>query len=277
MSYSQALAGAVGWLTMDRPAAMNSLNREMASGLTAQLNAWRDDDAVRVVVITGNGRAFCAGADLIEAAEPAHPDKREFLELIVEFFDTLRAFPKPVIAAVNGLPRGRAGSRARVRCRDRRRFRAPRRRAFEFRRLSRRGRRRDSAAQGACQRRALSAFTGDSMSAAELKGYGLVNEVLADAELKPRAQALAEKLAKKKPARARAHEARGERSRRQDRRRCAAARTARASQSSAVLRRQGRTESIRRKARAEIPRPLSAENREPTTELDGETWKRFIS
>lgn len=103
MSFSQAVVGSVGWLTMDRPAAMNSLNRELATGLIAQLNAWRNDDAVRVVVVTGNGRAFCAGADLIEAAEAYQPGKREFLELIVEFFDTLRAFPKPVIAAVNGL------------------------------------------------------------------------------------------------------------------------------------------------------------------------------
>ncbi|WP_244817671.1 enoyl-CoA hydratase/isomerase family protein [Caballeronia sp. Lep1P3] len=200
MSYSQALAGAVGWLTMDRPAAMNSLNREMASGLTAQLNAWRDDDAVRVVVITGNGRAFCAGADLIEAAEPAHPDKREFLELIVEFFDTLRAFPKPVIAAVNGLALA-GGLEVVLACdvviaADSARLGDAHSNFGVF----------PGAGGAAILPRKVPAnvaryllFTGDSMSAAELKGYGLVNEVLADAELKPRAQALAEKLAKKSP------------------------------------------------------------------------------
>ncbi|MBP0591520.1 enoyl-CoA hydratase/isomerase family protein [Paraburkholderia sp. LEh10] len=200
MSYTKTLVDSVAWLTMDRPSAMNSLNREMATGLTAQLNAWRHDEAVRVVVLTGNGRAFCAGADLIEAAEPPHPDKREFLDLIVEFFDTLRAFPKPVIAAVNGL--ALAGGLEVVLASDLVL-------AAESARLG------DAhsnfgafpgAGGAAILPRKVPAnvaryllFTGDAMSAAELKGYGLVNEVLADAELKPRAQALAERLAKKSP------------------------------------------------------------------------------
>ncbi|SAK84085.1 short chain enoyl-CoA hydratase [Caballeronia glebae] len=200
MSYSHALVGSVGWLTMDRPAAMNSLNREMATGLTAQLNAWRDDDAIRVVVLTGNGRAFCAGADLIEAAEAPHPEKREFLELIVEFFDTLRAFPKPVIAAVNGL--ALAGGLEVVMACD----------VVLAAESARLGDAHSNfgvfpgAGGAAILPRKVPAnvaryllFTGDAMSAAELKGYGLVNEVLADGELKPRAQALADKFAKKSP------------------------------------------------------------------------------
>jgi len=68
MSYTHAVAGSVGWLTMDRPAAMNSLSSEMVAGIAAKLHEWRDDPAVRVVVITGNGRAFCAGADLKESS-----------------------------------------------------------------------------------------------------------------------------------------------------------------------------------------------------------------
>ncbi|WP_025599222.1 enoyl-CoA hydratase/isomerase family protein [Burkholderia sp. WSM2230] len=200
MSYSQTVVGSVGWLTMDRPAAMNSLNRDMATGLTAQLNAWRNDDAVRVVVLTGNGRAFCAGADLIEAAEPPRPDKREFLELIVEFFDTLRAFPKPVIAAVNGIALA-GGLEVVLACdlvlaADSARLGDAHSNFGVF----------PGAGGAAILPRKVPAnvaryllFTGDAMSAAELKIHGLVNEVLPDAELKPRAQALADRLARKSP------------------------------------------------------------------------------
>ena len=66
----------------------------------------RTDNAVRVLVITGNGRAFCAGADLKEAAgvqASAKAGDQDFLDVVREAFDELRAFPKPVIAAVNGL------------------------------------------------------------------------------------------------------------------------------------------------------------------------------
>jgi len=200
MSYSQTVVGSVGWLTMDRPAAMNSLNREMATGLTAQLNAWCNEDAVRVVVLTGNGRAFCAGADLIEAAEPPCPEKREFLELIVEFFDTLRAFPKPVIAAVNGIALA-GGLEVVLACdlvlaADSARLGDAHSNFGVF----------PGAGGAAILPRKVPAnvaryllFTGDSMSAAELKLHGLVNEVLPDSELKPRAQALADRLAKKSP------------------------------------------------------------------------------
>ncbi|WP_175944991.1 enoyl-CoA hydratase/isomerase family protein [Caballeronia sp. BCC1704] len=200
MSFSHALVGSVGWLTMDRPAAMNSLNREMATGLTEQLKAWRNDDNVRAVVLTGNGRAFCAGADLIEAAAPPAEGVRDFLELIVEFFDTLRAFPKPVIAAVNGL--ALAGGLEIVL-------------ACDIVLASETAKLGDAhsnfgvfpgAGGAAILPRKVPVnvaryllFTGDAMSAAELKTHGLVNEVLAPSELAARAQALADKLAKKSP------------------------------------------------------------------------------
>lgn len=201
MSYSHALSGAVGWLTMDRPTAMNSLNRDMIAGLVERLNAWRDDPAVRVVVITGNGRAFCAGADLKEAAaDTAEPGQKDFLDLVVDFFNTLRAFPKPVIAAVNGL--ALAGGLEIVLACD----------VVLAAESARLGDAHSNfgvfpgAGGAAILPRKVPVnvaryllFTGDSLSAAELKGYGLVNEVLPDAELAARAQTLAEKLAKKSP------------------------------------------------------------------------------
>jgi len=53
---------------MNRPSAMNSLNRELAGALIEALERIRDDDTIRVGVLTGNGRAFCAGADMKERA-----------------------------------------------------------------------------------------------------------------------------------------------------------------------------------------------------------------
>src|SRR4051794_20683477 len=100
---SQAQNGAVAWLTLDRPDAMNSLDRETVDQCADRLLAWRHDPEVRVVAITGRGRAFCAGADLKEAGQAVGPGKKDLLDRIVDLFDVLREYPKPVIAAVNGL------------------------------------------------------------------------------------------------------------------------------------------------------------------------------
>ncbi|KJK21347.1 enoyl-CoA hydratase [Burkholderiaceae bacterium 16] len=200
MSFSQAVVGSVGWLTLNRPDKLNSLTREMVEGMTAQLQAWRDDPAVRVAVLTGTGRAFCAGADLKQGAAPPAPGEKDSLDIIVAFFDTLRAFPKPVIAAVNGL--ALAGGLEVVLACDIVL-------AAESARLgdahSNYGVFPGGGGAAILPRKVPDnvarylLFTGDSLSAAEMKGYGLVNEVLADAELCDRAQALGDKLSRKSP------------------------------------------------------------------------------
>ena len=200
MSLQHRIENAVGWLVMDRAAAMNSLNREMAAAMTAQLNAWRDDPAVRVVVLTGSGRAFCAGADLKEVAEPPVTGEPDFLDMVVGFVDTLRAFPKPVIAAVNGL--ALAGGLETVMACDLVL-------AAESAKLG------DAhsnfgvfpgAGGAAVLPRKLPVnvarwllFTGASFTAAQMAHYGLVNEVVADAGLAARAQAVGELLAARSP------------------------------------------------------------------------------
>lgn len=96
----------VAWITLDRPAALNAFDRTMLDEIDSVLEALRDDDAVRVVVVTGRGRAFCAGADLgCVASEANDPDgsARPFLEVVQATFGRLREFPKPVIAALNGI------------------------------------------------------------------------------------------------------------------------------------------------------------------------------
>ena len=97
--------GPVARLTLNRPRAMNALNLAMLAQLEGHLRSIAADAAVRVLVLTGAGAAFCAGADLKEALSgvapvPGEPD---FLDRAREVFDALRSFPKPVIAALNGV------------------------------------------------------------------------------------------------------------------------------------------------------------------------------
>ena len=58
------VAGGVATITLNRPEAMNSMSRDLSEGLAEAVREIRTNDAIRVAVITGNGRAFCAGADL---------------------------------------------------------------------------------------------------------------------------------------------------------------------------------------------------------------------
>lgn len=200
MSHLQERHGAVGWLTLDRPAAMNSLSCDLMRGLEAQLRLWRDDFNVRVVVLTGSGRAFCAGADLKEVSAPATAGEPDFIDVAAAFFGTLRNFPKPVIAAVNGL--AVAGGLELVLACDLVV-------AAESARLG------DAHANfgvfpgaggAAVLPRKLPVnvaryllFTGRTFTAAQMAQHGLVNEVVPDGDLPDRAQALAEELAARSP------------------------------------------------------------------------------
>jgi 2-(1,2-epoxy-1,2-dihydrophenyl)acetyl-CoA isomerase len=100
-------AAAVTTLTLNRPAAMNSLTAAMHGELLAALNAAADDQAVRCVVITGQGRGFCAGQDL---GDPAAAPGMDLGALIATYYkplvQRLRSMPVPVIAAVNGVAAG---------------------------------------------------------------------------------------------------------------------------------------------------------------------------
>lgn len=97
--------GPVARLTLNRPEAMNALTTEMLMALERAVEEARVDDDVRVLVITGVGKAFCAGADLkaFEAAQVVQPGERDFLELAAQSFGAVASFPKPVIAALNGI------------------------------------------------------------------------------------------------------------------------------------------------------------------------------
>jgi enoyl-CoA hydratase/carnithine racemase len=95
--------GRVARVTLNRPKAMNALNGQLIQQFEDVLDRIIDDDEIRVLLMTGQGAAFCAGADLKEALHtqpiPGEPD---FLKRAGSFMNRLRDFPKPVIAALNG-------------------------------------------------------------------------------------------------------------------------------------------------------------------------------
>lgn len=98
---------AVMTLTLNRPAAMNSLTTVMHGQLLAGLNQAADDVSVRCVVITGSGRAFCAGQDL---GDPLAAPGQDLGALVTAYYRPLvqriRSMPVPVVAAVNGVAAG---------------------------------------------------------------------------------------------------------------------------------------------------------------------------
>ncbi|MBN8485068.1 MAG: enoyl-CoA hydratase/isomerase family protein [Sphingomonadales bacterium] len=96
--------GPVTRLVMNRPQAMNALNLAMFDCFKAELPRLAADDACRVLILTGAGAAFCAGADLKQAlAGQPVPGEPDFLDRARAVLELLAAFPKPVIAALNGV------------------------------------------------------------------------------------------------------------------------------------------------------------------------------
>ena len=103
-------------LRMNRPSVFNSFNKEMAIQLQKALDACDLDDAVRVIVITGEGKAFCAGQDLAEAMDPDGPELQSIVrDHYNPIIERIRAIEKPIIAAVNGVAAG-AGANIALAC-----------------------------------------------------------------------------------------------------------------------------------------------------------------
>jgi methylglutaconyl-CoA hydratase len=94
------LRGRAAWITLDAPETRNALSAALIGELAEHLRTAIADDAVRVIVLTGNGPAFCAGADLKSGGGGAvgGGERNPFVEILELMWDG----PKPVIAAVNG-------------------------------------------------------------------------------------------------------------------------------------------------------------------------------
>lgn len=107
----------VAYITLNRPEVFNSFNREMALQLQDVLDTCETNDEVRAIVLSGNGKAFCAGQDLKEIITPElNPGFKKILE---EHYNPIilriRNIEKPIIAAVNGVAAG-AGANIALAC-----------------------------------------------------------------------------------------------------------------------------------------------------------------
>lgn len=93
--------------TFDRPGRLNALGSDSAALLHQALDDVAADPSVRIIVVTGAGRAFCAGADISEIqAMPGAAQFTAFVQRLTEALDRLAAAPQPSIAAINGLALG---------------------------------------------------------------------------------------------------------------------------------------------------------------------------
>ncbi len=106
----------VGVITLNRPDKYNAFVREMALAMQQRLDECATGGSIRAVLITGSGKAFCAGQDLAEAIDPEGP---ELTKIVSEHYNPvirkIRALELPVVAAVNGVAAG-AGANIALAC-----------------------------------------------------------------------------------------------------------------------------------------------------------------
>jgi enoyl-CoA hydratase/carnithine racemase len=191
-------ADGVALLTIHRPEVRNALNLELRHALADAFTALSADDTVRVIVLTGDRKAFCAGADLTEYvdATPAEIAGRDMPRL----WGAIAQCPKPVIAAVNGYAIGGGCELAMhadiIVAGESTKFGQPEI-AIGI-----------TPGGGATQRltRAVGKFlamrmmlTGELIDAATAKAAGLVSDLVADAEVVPHALQLASAIAAQPP------------------------------------------------------------------------------
>lgn len=102
--------GSLGLITLNRPKALNALTLDMVHAMRAQLDAWRDDRGIELVLIKGAGeRAFCAGGDI----RALHDSGKAGTPYVIDFYAheyklnrVIKRYPKPYIALINGIVMG---------------------------------------------------------------------------------------------------------------------------------------------------------------------------
>jgi methylglutaconyl-CoA hydratase len=99
------IRGAAAWLWLNRPALHNALNEDLIRELTLVVRGFGDDPAIRVIVLSGRGRSFCAGADIESMkrlGEAGAAENRDNARELADLFHAIAWSSKPTIARVNG-------------------------------------------------------------------------------------------------------------------------------------------------------------------------------
>ncbi|MFW1760516.1 2-(1,2-epoxy-1,2-dihydrophenyl)acetyl-CoA isomerase PaaG [Acinetobacter calcoaceticus] len=204
MDYQNIIAeekNGVGYLTFNRPKALNSFNVDMHREVADVLNLWTKNPDVRCVVISGEGRGFCAGQDLGDRVVDPNAEAPDLGYSIETYYNplikTIVNMPKPVICAVNGVAAG-AGANIALAC-D---LVIAAKSANFVQAFCRLGLVPDSAgtwflprAVGHARAMGLT-LLGDKLPAETAKEWGMIWDVVEDAELKTKVTELAERLAK---------------------------------------------------------------------------------
>lgn len=189
---------AIGRIELNRPKVLNAINRPMVTEIITTLEAFDQDEAIRVIVISAKGRAFAAGADIDEMAN----DTSISLELLNQFreWDRIYLIKKPIIAAVQGFALG-GGFELVLSCdvifsAENARFGFPEVTLGVMPGAG--GTVKLTKAMG--RSKALEwLWTGEEMTANEAKHFGLINRLIAPERLLEETMTFAKKLAKQPP------------------------------------------------------------------------------
>ena len=192
--------GRIGIITLDDPATLNAAGMDLMQGLHAAFEGFVADPAVRAIIITGEGRGFCSGANLSGGGgritdAPGGPNQ-SLLKIYNPFVSAVRKSPKPLIAAVNGVAAGVGASLALIcdLC-------VAAESAYFLQAFRRIGLVPDGGATYLLPRlvgkaRAMElVLLGEKLPAATALDWGMINRCVPDAELMPTALALATQLA----------------------------------------------------------------------------------
>ncbi|MEJ5086535.1 enoyl-CoA hydratase/isomerase family protein [Brucella pseudogrignonensis] len=190
--------GAVAVITLNRPQKLNAVTPEMADAIVAAVTECNDSDTIRCVILTGAGeRAFCAGSDIRELDTYETPWQ---FRNRPDYCDAFRALLKPSIAAVNGYAFG-GGLETAMSCdiriaSDNAQFAAP---EIKLGWIGGGGMAAHLAHSIGASNAALMIMTGDPISAEKAERWGLVSEVVPQADLLTRAREIASVIASRAP------------------------------------------------------------------------------